>query len=214
MRAGLAIRSSDRTVIRIALLGALLLAACTSRGEQQGDAWADTTSPAATVVSMDTVLAGALARFREGLVPTDTFRHASSSAEAAVREFARLVERSDTAGLARLHLSRGEWAWLVYPESRWARPPYRQRPDVAWTLIVERSNGALARLLERRGDRPLRITAWRCDAVPQREGRTTYHGGCAVTYRDERGGQMTERLFSSIVERDGRFKIGSYSNQF
>ena len=201
-------------MIRTALFGTLLLAACTSRGEQRGVARADTASPTTTAAPMDTVLAGALARFREGLLPTDTLRHASASADAVVREFARLVERSDTVGLARLHLSRGEWAWLVYPESRWARPPYRQRPDVAWTLIVERSNGALGRLLERRGGRPLRVAGWRCDAVPQREGRTTYHGGCAVTYRDDRGREVTERLFSSIVVRDGRYKIGSYSNQF
>lgn len=208
----------------------LLLAACAAGGDAAADtsaarAAASAATPAtayaarATAVDtapppMDSGLASALARFRDALPRTDTLRHALPTKDAVVREFARLVERSDTTGLARLHLSRAEWAWIVYPESRYTRAPFRQRPDVGWMLIIQRSNTALARLLARRGGRPMQLTGWRCADTPETEGRTSYWGECTVTYRDADGAVVTERLFSSIVERDGRYKIGSYSNQF
>lgn len=163
---------------------------------------------------MDSALAGALERFRVGLPRTDTLRHAQPSKEAVVRHFMALLERRDTLGLARLHVSRGEWAWLVYPESRYTHPPFRQRVDIGWMFIIERSNSAVARLLDRRGGQALELERWQCADTPEPEGRNLYWGRCTVTYRDARGARHTERLFSSILERDGRFKIGSYANQF
>lgn len=163
---------------------------------------------------MDSALAAALARFREGLPPTDTLRHAHASKEAVVRRFVQLLQRRDTLGLARLHVSRSEWAWLVYPESRYTHAPYRQPVDIGWMLVIERSNGALARALDRRGGRPMTLVGWQCADRPEPEGRNRYWGRCTVTWRDAAGVVATERLFSSILERDGRFKIGSYSNQF
>lgn len=167
-----------------------------------------------SAAAIDSALAAALGRFREGLPRTDTLWNALHSKDAVVRHFMALLARRDTAGLARLHLSRAEWAWIVYPESRYTRAPYRQRVDIGWMLITERSSGALSRVLARRGGRPLSLVAWRCEDTPEPEGRTLYWGRCAVTYRGAQGDTVTERLFSSIVERDGRYKIGSYSNQF
>jgi hypothetical protein len=163
---------------------------------------------------MDSTLAVALARFREGLAAADTLRFALDGKDAVVRRFVRLLERRDTLGLARLHVSRPEWAWLVYPESRYTHTPYRQPVDIGWLLMIERSNTALARALDRRGGMAMTVVGWRCDAVPEVEGRNRYWGHCTVTWRDTAGAVVTERLFASILERDGRFKIGSYSNQF
>jgi hypothetical protein len=195
----------------------LLFVACTSRDEEQRAAPVAVAVPSVSSTEsppMDSTLALALMRFREGLPRTDTLRFALPTKDSVVRHFMTLLERRDTMGLARLHLARSEWAWIVYPESRYTHAPYRQRVDIGWMLIIERSNTALARALERRGGTPLTLVAWRCDDTPEVEGATRYWGHCQVTYRDSRGATHTERLFSSIVERDGRFKIGSYSNQF
>ena len=208
--------------VRVALL--LALFGCVGANDAPGDGTSVVTSThaaaqhgarvSAASPPMDSALVGALDRFREGLPRTDTLRYALPSKDAVVRQLIALVERRDTVALARLHLSRSEWAWLVYPESRYTHAPYRQAADIGWMLIVERSNSALARVLDRRGGRRMQLVAWTCDAAPEPEGRTLYWGHCTVSYRNPDGVLVTERLFSSIVERDGRFKIGSYSNQF
>jgi hypothetical protein len=156
----------------------------------------------------------ALAAFRSGLGATDSFAFAAPTRDSVVRLFLDALERSDTVALARLHLSRAEFAYLVYPGSRFARAPYRQPPDVTWMLVIERSNSALSRLLARRGGERLRDARYRCSDRPDQEGHSRYWGGCRVHYRRANGDTVTERLFSSVVERDGRFKIGSYANQF
>jgi hypothetical protein len=210
------------TLARTLTLALPLAVACTSRDDADGAVAVTSASRAAVVAARDagatptpdSALAASLARFREGLPRTDTLRHALASKEAVVREFARLVAANDTMGLARLHLSRSEWAWLVWPESRYARAPYRQQPDVGWMLIIARSNSAVDRLLARRGGRALDVLSWRCADEPESEGRNHYWGRCTITYRNADGAVLTERLFSSIIERDGRYKIGSYSNQF
>ena len=200
------------------LAAVLLFAAC--RGDEHA-ATIPTHAPAQPVaatsdtsLAVDSALAIALDRFRQGLPRTDTLRYALPSKDAVVREFMSRLARRDTVALARLHLSRSEWAWIVYPESRYTRAPYRQPADIGWMLIIERSNSALARVLDRRGGERLRLVSWRCDGRSEDEGDTRYWGHCTVTYRNEADVLVTERLFSSIVERDGRFKIGSYSNQF
>lgn len=208
-----------RTVaIAAVLVGALMgcSGAAESRATQTGAeaAPAPVDRGADTGVAIDASLQEALAEFRRGLVATDTLRHAAPSRDSLVRAFVGLLARRDTIGLARLHVSRSEWAWLVYPESRYVRAPYAQRIDIGWMLIIERSNSAVARLLDRRGGQPLELVRWQCADSPEPEGRNLYWGRCTVTYRDARGATHTERLFSSILERDGRFKIGSYANQF
>lgn len=156
----------------------------------------------------------ALEDFRAGLPRVDVLANAAPSPEALVREFADALERADTTRLAQLHLTRAEFAWLVYPESRWTRAPYRQPAEVTWLLIVQRSESGLTRLLQRRGGRPLHVVGFACDAAPEREGRATYRGGCTIRLRAPGGADRAERLFGSIVEVDGRFKIGSYGNQY
>lgn len=166
------------------------------------------------VPELDSALAVELARFREGLPKRDSLAHALPSRDALAHEVIAAVGRADTAALLRLHVSRSEWAWLVYPDSRYARAPYRQRPDVTWMLLVERSNTGVNRLLTRRGGQPLRLRALQCPDSGEVEGRTRYWGRCTVTYATPDGRVATERLFGSILERDGRFKIASYANQF
>lgn len=156
-----------------------------------------------------------LRRFRTGLPDTlRTFEVGASGKEELVRMFVRALETSDTATLVRLTVSRAEFAWLVYPDSPFSAPPYQQAPDLVWMRHTAASGVGLKRLLERLGGSGLGFQSWRCADAPITEGANHIWRDCAVRFQRAVGGQRTVRLFSSIVERHGRFKILSYANGF
>lgn len=53
-----------------------------------------------------------------------------------------------------------------------------------------------------------------CEPKVLHEGRNTRYTGCIITIVDAAGDTVTERYFGSIIERDGRCKFLSYTNQF
>jgi hypothetical protein len=156
-----------------------------------------------------------LRRFRADLPDTlRDFEGGESSRDALVRSFARSLEVSDTAALLRLTISRAEFAWLVYPDSPLSERPYQQAPDVAWMRHAAASGAGLGRLLDRLGGMELRLQSWSCLDEPGEEGANTVWRDCGVRFGTTQVRQQTLRLFSSIIERNGRFKILSYANDF
>jgi hypothetical protein len=156
-----------------------------------------------------------LRRFRAG--GPDTVRElqgGASSPDALVRAFIRGLSASDTAALARLTISRAEFAWLIYPESPLSAPPYRLAPDLAWMQHAAASGTGLTRLLERLGGSPLQFQSWGCQEGPFSEGANRIWRGCAVRFVRPGARQQTLRLFSSLIGRQGRFKVLSYANAF
>ena len=156
-----------------------------------------------------------LRRFRAG-VP-DTVRElagGASSQDALVRTFLRGLSASDTAALVRLTISRAEFGWLIYPNSPLSAPPYRLAPDLAWMQHAAASGTGLTRLLERLGGSGVQLLSWECEEGPLMEGANRVWRGCAVRFERPGAEQQTLRLFSSIIERQGRFKILSYANGF
>lgn len=145
----------------------------------------------------------ALRRFREGV---DTVRQLDGppSQRQLIEAFRRAATRNDTAALRALALSRAEFAYLVYPESRLSRPPYRQPPEIAWRLLSQASEGGLRKLLERAP--MMMLLDGTCPDSVQVEGRMRTTSGCTIrvqtpdTVRDV-------RLFGRIVELGGRWKI-------
>jgi hypothetical protein len=156
-----------------------------------------------------------LRRFRADLPDSlRAFDGGQSSREALVREFVRRLESSDTTALVRLTVSRAEYAWLVYPDSPLSAPPYRQAPDVAWMRHAAASKAGLGRLIERLGGSTLGMKSWSCPGEPVKEGDNTVWRDCVVRFEKPATGEQTLRLFSGIIERNGRFKILSYANGF
>ena len=157
-----------------------------------------------------------LRRFRASL-PGDSavsLTGGSSSRDALVRRFVRALASSDTADLRTMAVRGREFADLYYPESPYTHAPYRQSPALAWSLIQNPSTSGLTRLVRRLGGTPMRYVDHRCEPKPVREGHNTRYTGCLVRVVDERGDTVTKRYFGSILERDGRFKFLSYTNQF
>jgi hypothetical protein len=157
-----------------------------------------------------------LRRFRAAL-PGDSataLAGGSPSREALVRRFVRALAANDTADLQRMAVRGREFADLYYPESPYTRPPYRQSPALAWSLIQNPSTSGLTRLVRRLGGKSITYVGHRCDPKVVHEGRNVRYAGCLIRIVGEQGDTVTKRYFGSILERDGQFKFLSYTNQF
>jgi hypothetical protein len=138
----------------------------------------------------------------------------SDSREALVRRFIKALATSDSSDLRAMRLAAREFADLVYPESPYTRPPYRQSPALVWNQIRNPSASGLTRLLRRLGGEPLRYINHSCARKPERQGGNLVWTDCTVVLTDSSSDTTRHRLFGSIIERDGRFKFVSYSNEF
>ena len=154
----------------------------------------------------------ALRRFREGLRPVERLEGGADSREAALAAYVRALETRDTVAIARLSVSRDEFAWLVYPTATQGLPPYDVEPGLMWFLLSSRSDRGARRALAVYGGRPLRVTGFDCAAAGSREGANTLWGPCTARWRTAQGESVSVRLVSQILEREGRFKVLSYGN--
>ncbi|HYN82357.1 MAG TPA: hypothetical protein VES88_12705 [Gemmatimonadaceae bacterium] len=138
----------------------------------------------------------------------------SRSREALVRRFIKALVTNDSSDLRAMRLAAREFADLVYPESPYTRPPYRQSPALVWNQIRNPSASGLTRLLRRLGGQPLRYVNHSCARNPERQGGNLIWTDCTVVLMDSSSETARHRLFGSIIERDGRLKFVSYSNEF
>jgi hypothetical protein len=156
-----------------------------------------------------------LRRFRVGLNEAPTVLGGTArSKEQLVRLFVRALERSDTAGLVRLSVTRAEFAYLVFPESPISAPPYAQAPDLVWMRLATASATGLERLLARLGGSPLGYKSLSCAELPIAEGANRIWKDCTVRFAQSGAAARTLELFTGIIEREGRFKILSFANAF
>ncbi|HET7230388.1 MAG TPA: hypothetical protein VFJ16_10330 [Longimicrobium sp.] len=205
----------------VAFLLALPLAAGCSRGDD-GFAHAATSRPAAVAPAapvpgshVDSILSPEeeIRRFREGLAEPAALTGGERSREALVRAFTRAVERADTAAVRRMIVSRAEFAYLYYPSTEFTHSPRRMAPALLWFLTLQESEKGIGRLFQRRGGQSMGYVSTRCDPRPRAEGRNRLWDRCRVTLRHD-GEAKSERLFGTIIERDGEFKFLSYKNEF
>lgn len=138
----------------------------------------------------------------------------SGSREALVERLAAALAANDVQAVRKTVVTAREFIDLVYPESPYTKPPYRQAPGLVWTMISEPSESGRRRLLARLGGKPLTISQVSCPAKPEVQGRNTLWKGCSVRYRSDGAPARDGRLFGSILERDGRFKFMSLANQY
>lgn len=154
-----------------------------------------------------------LARFRHGLPVVTALDNAARSADDLVRQFLTAVGKADTTALAGLTLSRSEYAWLYFPTSVYAAPPYELPPDLAWTLSRAASEKGASRVIRRLSGPRLRFHGYRCGQQAS-EGPNRFWRQCTVDYEHPAEGRVSRRLFATIMERDGRYKFLSYANDF
>jgi len=146
--------------------------------------------------------------------PVTALTGSSPSREALVRRFMNALAAGDSADLRAMAVNAREFADLIYPESPYTRPPYRQSPALVWNQIENPSASGFTRLVRRLGKQPLRYVDHNCDAKPDRQGRNLIWTNCFVRLRSPNEPTTSHRLFGSIIQRDGKFKIVSYKNEF
>lgn len=165
---------------------------------------------------VDSVLrvADALERFQRGLPRVSKLEGAARTRDELVSYFMAALERADRAALARLHVSRAEYAFLYYPTSVYTRKPYELPADIAWLLSEQNSQKGHDRIIRRLGGKRLGLRRYECDPAV-REGKNQFWRSCLVEYTDPMVGKpVRKRLFGPIIERAGSYKLLSYSNDF
>ena len=157
-----------------------------------------------------------LRRFREKLggTPATQFANSSPSRDALVERVVRDVARNDTTDLRSALISAREFADLIYPSSPYMRPPYRQAPQLVWTMIQNPSTSGYLRLVRRRVDSALVMKRYTCKEEPEVQGENKLWSDCILHLTSRTGEASTQKWFGTIVERKGRFKLMSFRNQF
>ncbi len=223
---------------RLSPLALLLLAACTqapadgavarvdaardSVTRQRADSLArarqDSINRAQPGYIVDSILpiAEEMRRFRNavGGEPVTALRGGSDSRDGLVARFAEAIAAGDSTALRRLAVTPREFIDLVYPESPYTRPPYRQSPGLLWRQMQLPSGSGLRRLLERHGGRPFHVESLRCPSPPETQGNNRLHAGCTVRFASGADAAREGRLFGTILERQGHFKLVSFTNMY
>lgn len=189
----------------------LLLACPAPRAEQAGAPWRKPGDKIDSILPMPEYLR----RFREGLTQPAEFEGGAPGRAALARRFLAAVSTRDTAAFGSMVLSRAEFAWLVFPHHIYASPPYELDPEIFWMQLTAGSAKGLGRTLERLGGASLAFQGLDCrrDTLQVSGGPIRVWSSCGIRYR-EGDSLRTRRLFGSIVEREGRFKLLSYANDF
>lgn len=155
-----------------------------------------------------------LRRFRVTFPEVTTLDSDARSREAIVRQIVAAVEAGDNAKLAALAVTPAEYAWLVYPTSEHASGPMAQAPQLAWYLLSISSDVGQKRLIERMGSRALHVRGHSCATRPIRQGANEVWHDCVLIRRNEQGQEIRQRLFGALIEREGRWKVLSFANDF
>jgi hypothetical protein len=150
-------------------------------------------------------------RFREGLPEVTKLTGGAMSRDELVERFLAAVERADSAALAPLLLTRAEFGYLYYPHTIYTRDPYELSPALLWFQMQNLSNDSLTQIFLALAGHPLHATGYRCETEPEIEGPNRVWSDCRVTLDPTDSQPKTVRLFGSIMERDGVFKLVSYA---
>jgi hypothetical protein len=193
--------------IKVILVVAIVAGALgCNRGPERQD------SGAARVVDSFVPREVALRRFQGNLTSVAQLESAFLSRDSLLAAFVRALSARDTAALARMAVSRAEFAYLYYPSTPQGMPPYDLEPGLMWHLMRERSERGIRRALSAYGGQRLQVLGHDCGPGSSKEGRNIVVGPCTVRLRDERGETVSVQLMTQILERDGRYKILNYAN--
>jgi hypothetical protein len=176
----------------------------------------DAAPAAEAAVPVDSIrpAAEALARFRADLPRVDSLAGGADSRDRLLARFVDAVARQDTAAVRAMVVDRAEYGWIYFPSLQRMNPATSMQPAVMWMLHAQESEKGITRVLRRLGGGQARFGGYACEAAPQVEGANRYRHACTVETIAHDGEKATLKLFGSLIERGGRWKIVSYANDF
>lgn len=196
----------------IGILALLLALACKDTPAKSIENAAARKPPAGGVVDSALPIDTLLSRFRAGLPQVTQLQSDHRTVEDLSEAFTVALARRDTSTLRGLAIDRGEFAWLYYPTTRLAQPPYELPPALMWFQLQGNSERGLARVLEERGGRELHVVGVRC-AKLVREAENLVHEQCSLRRLQSQTDTVDEVLFGGIIERAGRVKLIGFTNK-
>ena len=132
------------------------------------------------------------------------------SPEDAAAEALTLIEAGDAAGLARIALTERDFRESVYPRLPASRPERNTSADFLWEMLHQRSRNSLAMTLARHRGRRYELVAVDFHGETTDYGAFRVHRETVLTVRDPDGERAALRIFGSMLEREGRYRIFSF----
>jgi hypothetical protein len=118
--------------------------------------------------------------------------------------------RKDVGALERLAVSEDEFHYLVWPKQPAARPGRNIPWDYAWKDLASKSRLQLRGRVNEWPDRGFTLAAVSFDGETTDYETYRIRRKSVLTLRDRDGQEARERIFGSMIEQDGRYKVFSY----
>jgi len=139
-----------------------------------------------------------------------SLEHGAPTADALARDVLHALAQRNLPRLRELAVNETEFSAVVWPELPAARPERNLPREYVWGDLRGKSEAGLRRVVTASGGRPFSLVR-----VQFTGGTTPYrsyliHRAASVTVFGEDGREETLRLFGSVLERAGRFKVFSY----
>lgn len=147
-----------------------------------------------------------------GPKPQETVRLSATfeSPEAAARAVLEGFRGGDLAVLKGLALTEAEFKDLVWPKLPASRPERNLPMDYVWGDLAGKSDANLRTRLGGWQDRGFAIVSLSFKEGVEDYGTFKVHRESVLILKDREGREQTGRLFGSILEHEGRFKVFSY----
>jgi hypothetical protein len=139
------------------------------------------------------------------------FPHAQPSADALAGEVLAALERRDAPRLHELALNEDEFRVVIWPELPAARPERNLTADYVWGDLQSKSRVGFQAILAEYGGRRLQFVRLEYQGETSQHRTFLVRRDAVVVAREGSGHEQRLRLFGSVVERGGAFKVFSYN---
>ena len=163
----------------------------------------------AGLVALCLLLAGGCGRPAARDAPSP-LGHAFESPEAVAEAVLAALAEEDGPLLLALALSEMEFRTVVWPELPSSRPERGLPFEYAWGDLHQKSTNELRRLLARAGGTRYELLDVSFDGESTPYETFTVHRDSRLRVRDAAGAERELRLFGSVLQRGGEYKLFSY----
>lgn len=132
------------------------------------------------------------------------------SPEAVARAVVAGLATGDLEALRRLALSEAEFRDLVWPMLPASRPERNLPLEYVWNDLATKSDANLRARLGGWQDRGFVLVSLTFKGGTEDYGTFKVHRETVLVLKDRDGREQSGRLFGSIIEHKGRFKVFSY----
>jgi hypothetical protein len=139
-----------------------------------------------------------------------TLHGAEASTTSVAVKVVSAFNSHDVAALEAVALTEGEFREVVWPRLPAARPERNLSWDYVWNDLSSKSRLHLRARMEAWQSLRYEVEGVRFEGESTDYGSYRVHRDARVQLRTPDGRQMSARLFGSMIERDGRFKVFSY----